>query len=172
MTGMRILTEDLRSELKKPLGDLLKGGESEVRKLLRQALEKEKPTRVIAVGDQTSRTLLEIGIKAHLLVCDGKIKRKKVSRIVFQETCMVKNPAGVISDEAMKAVRTALKSKSHYRIFVDGEEDLLTLAAILYAPEGSVVLYGQPDEGMVLVRITKQKRMLVKKIMDRMRLEG
>ena len=39
------------------------------------------------------------------------------------------------------------------KIVVEGEEDLATLPAILYAPPGSVVVYGQPDEGSVLVKV-------------------
>jgi uncharacterized protein (UPF0218 family) len=172
MTGVRILTENLRSELKKPLGDLLKGREDRVKNLLRKALEKEKPLQVIAVGDQTSKTLLNLGMRAHLHICDGKTKRKKIpKRILHGETVTVKNPAGVITDEALKAVKTALSSQVESSIFVDGEEDLLTLAAILYAPEGAAVLYGQPDEGIVFVKVTTQKRQLVKKIIDRMKVE-
>jgi uncharacterized protein (UPF0218 family) len=36
-------------------------------------------------------------------------------------------------------------------IVVNGEEDLATLPAVLAVPDGASVVYGQPDEGMVLV---------------------
>jgi len=44
------------------------------------------------------------------------------------------------------------------RIFVRGEEDLAAVPAMLMAPEGSAVLYGQPDQGVVLVQITESKK--------------
>jgi len=53
------------------------------------------------------------------------------------------------------------------RIFVRGEEDLAALPAILLAPEGSVVLYGQPDEGVVFVSITKSKKEEILDLLDK-----
>jgi uncharacterized protein (UPF0218 family) len=70
----------------------------------------------------------------------------------------VDNPAGVITEDLIDAVGNALKSDEHVRIFVRGEEDLAAVPAILMAPEGSAVLYGQPDEGVVLVKITSDKK--------------
>jgi uncharacterized protein (UPF0218 family) len=43
-------------------------------------------------------------------------------------------------------------------VVVDGEEDLLVLVAVLYAPVGGLVVYGQPGEGVVVVRVTDAKR--------------
>jgi uncharacterized protein (UPF0218 family) len=44
------------------------------------------------------------------------------------------------------------------RIVVSGEEDLLALPLFVMVPNGSVVLYGQPLEGMVIVRIDEKIR--------------
>jgi uncharacterized protein (UPF0218 family) len=44
------------------------------------------------------------------------------------------------------------------RILVTGEEDLLALPLFVIVPNGSVVLYGQPLEGMVIVRINEKIR--------------
>ena len=41
---------------------------------------------------------------------------------------------------------------------MDGEEDLLTLIAVLYATEKSFVVYGQPYAGIVIVEVTSEKR--------------
>lgn len=40
-------------------------------------------------------------------------------------------------------------------ILVDGEEDLAVLPCILTAPSGSLVLYGQPGEGLVVCEVDK-----------------
>jgi len=43
-------------------------------------------------------------------------------------------------------------------LIIDGEEDLLVLPVVQYAPIGSVVYYGQPGEGLVKVVVTKEKK--------------
>ena len=57
------------------------------------------------------------------------------------------------------------------KIVVDGEEDLATLPAILYAPLGSVVIYGQPNEGSVLVNVTSEMKLKIDKFMKQMIVE-
>jgi GTP-dependent dephospho-CoA kinase len=51
-----------------------------------------------------------------------------------------------------------LKMPFPVRIVVSGEEDLLALPLFVMVPNGSVVLYGQPLEGMVIVRIDETVR--------------
>lgn len=43
-------------------------------------------------------------------------------------------------------------------IVVDGEEDLLTLPAMAFAPVGAVLYYGQPNEGINEIDITEAKK--------------
>jgi len=50
---------------------------------------------------------------------------------------------------------------------VDGEEDMLALPIFSIAPDCSVVLYGQPLEGIVIVKITPKTRKKAKDLMDR-----
>ncbi|HYB92666.1 MAG TPA: DUF359 domain-containing protein [archaeon] len=52
---------------------------------------------------------------------------------------------------------------------VKGEEDLLALPAAINAPENSLIAYGQPNKGVVLVRVTKKKRSKIHKIMRSMK---
>jgi uncharacterized protein (UPF0218 family) len=66
----------------------------------------------------------------------------------------VRNPAGTLTDELMEA----LKLPTPLRIEVEGEEDLATLACGMLLPEGAVILYGQPGEGVVAVEVTAQER--------------
>jgi uncharacterized protein (UPF0218 family) len=86
--------------------------------------------------------------------------RKRVEPRVFsaENVVHVKNPQGTITEEAITAVREALESEEQTHIVVDGEEDLLTLVAVLYAPEKSLVVYGQPHEGIVVVKVTSEKK--------------
>ena len=54
------------------------------------------------------------------------------------------------------------------RIIVKGEEDLLVLPVVLFAPEKSVVIYGQPNEGLVIVKVNEEIRNKAKSIMNAM----
>ncbi len=49
-----------------------------------------------------------------------------------------------------------------------GEEDLLVLPVCIHAPENAVVLYGQPNRGLVIVRITPEIRNKVETLLDLM----
>ena len=72
-------------------------------------------------------------------------------------------------------IKTALKIKSAIKSFilkgkkswivVKGEEDLLALPAILFAPLQSVVLYGQMDLGIVAVEVTEENKKEVEVIL-------
>jgi hypothetical protein len=103
-----------------------------------------------------------MGLKPDVVVIDFKIVRKpaadrfKQTVEAFEATTIkVKNPAGVITQELREALEAG---NPPLKIIVDGEEDLATIPAVLSAPLGSVVAYGQPGEGLVLIEVTEQKR--------------
>jgi hypothetical protein len=54
------------------------------------------------------------------------------------------------------------------RIIVEGEEDLAVIPLICLLPENSLVVYGQPDEGVVAIRVTEDKKILIHDILGRM----
>ena len=58
--------------------------------------------------------------------------------------------------------------ENHVHVVVDGEEDLLTLVAVLYAPEGSFVVYGQPYQGIIVVKVTPEKKAEAKALLNTM----
>ena len=57
-------------------------------------------------------------------------------------------------EQLLVALREAVGSAEPVTIIVDGEEDLATLPALVLAPAGSSVIYGQPGAGMVHVAVT------------------
>jgi uncharacterized protein (UPF0218 family) len=77
------------------------------------------------------------------------------------------NEAGTISKKAVELLQDALEMSSPVRIIVDGEEDLLALPLFLIVPDKSVVMYGQPYEGLVVVKIDLKIRKKAKDLMDR-----
>jgi uncharacterized protein (UPF0218 family) len=87
------------------------------------------------------------------------------------KTIEVMNPAATLNPELIEMIKDSLAGKERIKIVVDGEEDLATLPVILYAPLGSAVVYGQPNEGSVLVEVTLEKKEQIKDLMGRMVLE-
>jgi len=99
----------------------------------------------------------------------------------------VRNPAGHISKTLVNVVKLAihrtLKRKyitntgvRLHRLYdkreclvvkVIGEEDLAGVPAILLSPLGTVVLYGQPQEGIVVVKVTEEKKRQLLQLLDR-----
>ena len=152
------ITPQLRVKLKEPFGLLVKGSFDATMAKMKELVENEKPPKIISVGDTVSRNLHEYAIWAQVTIIDNQYMRKKVQPINYTSKAVyVKNPQGTITQEAVEAVKEALKSNEHTHIVVEGEEDLLTLIAVAYAPVGSVVVYGQPYEGIVIVKVTPEK---------------
>jgi uncharacterized protein (UPF0218 family) len=106
-----------------------------------------------------------------LSITDNKRRRRKIKPRIFAGMRIVKvsNPQGTISEEAIAAVRQALEGEGRVHIIVEGEEDLLTIVAVLHAPEKSLVVYGQPFEGIVVVKVTSEKKVEAKNFLKAMK---
>lgn len=121
--------------------------------------------RTIVVGDASYENLLSVGVKPHLAILDFMVKRKPYKKYPAKVT--VSNPAGVITSSLWTVIGENLDSGGI--IGVDGEEDLAVIPAVLEADFDDVVLYGQPDEGMVYIKVdedVKQKIAMLLKIME------
>ncbi len=158
-----ILPDELRVELQKVHGELV--SEGEVKKYVRGNF-------VITVGDVVTYTLLKLGLDINVAVVDYKTKR---SEVIFEDIkkfgdifFKVKNPAGTITPELWKAVRDAIESKKRTRIDVEGEEDLAVLPAVLFAPQGAIVIYGMPNTGLVILKVKDEDKKSAMEIIKRM----
>jgi uncharacterized protein (UPF0218 family) len=87
--------------------------------------------------------------------------------IKAEVTYRVRNPAGVITRQAWDAIREAMQHREAV-IFVDGEEDLLAIPAILESPDSAFIVYGQPSQGLVVVTASPVTKHEVKEMMSRM----
>jgi len=136
---------------------------------LKVLVQRSKPSKVTTVGDVVSRETLAAGIQVSLRIVDEMTLRKRMSpvEIKAERTYRVTNPAGVITSEAWDTIKEALKEREAV-IFVDGEEDLLAIPAVLESPDNALVVYGQPSEGLVVVITSTQTKTEVRKIMNRM----
>jgi uncharacterized protein (UPF0218 family) len=170
MNILYTLTPELRIKLKKPLGTLIRGSYTETIKKLLDMIREEKPSTIISVGDTVSKNITENHAIPQLAIVDNKVMRRRIQPVptTAEKIIHVKNPPGTITKEAATAIQTALKSNCHVKIIVEGEEDLLTLIAVLHAPENAFVVYGQPYEGIVIVKVTPEKKAEVSEILKTM----
>jgi uncharacterized protein (UPF0218 family) len=159
MTIVYVLTPELSLKLKEPFGNLIQGTPDETMGNLKEMVEKEKPSRIISVGDIVSQNLHIHNINPQLTIIDNiSLRTQKIpTETVVQKTVFVDNPQGTITQEAISAVKEALESNEHTHIVVRGEEDLVTLIAVLYAPENAFVVYGQPHSGIVVVKVSPER---------------
>jgi GTP-dependent dephospho-CoA kinase len=171
MTTAYILTPELRLKLKDPFGKLIKGTPIETMTKINEMVEKEKPPKVISVGDIVSFNLHKHNIHPQLTIIDNVSLRDHIipQEDVVKKTVYVNNPRGTITQEAILAVKEALERNEHTHIVVKGEEDLLTLIAVLYAPENAFVVYGQPYSGIVVVKVTSKKKGQVQEFLNVMK---
>lgn len=150
------LPADLREDLKEPLGPIHRDLASLLEDLARP---------LITVGDVVSYHCEEAGHRPDLAIIDGRTKRSAVDPEIEQtlatrevERIDASNPAGTITASLLEAIAAGLETDEAAQVVVDGEEDLAALPAILLAPSGANVLYGQPDEGVVQVAVTSMAR--------------
>jgi uncharacterized protein (UPF0218 family) len=163
------LPENIRNELKIPLGRLILNSSSEKENYIRSVYSEKV---VITVGDATSELLIGLGLIPLLHIVDGQEKREKRSPPLADSVnteLTVKNNPGEISSESFNLIKNIFEQKPPIRLLVDGEEDLLVLPVCLFAPKNSVVMYGQPNEGLVIAEITEEVREKVLYLLNQMK---
>jgi uncharacterized protein (UPF0218 family) len=153
--------------MKIPLGELLpesQASKSNIKKYL------PENSYIISVGDRTTEKMINFDLIPSLQIIDGQEKREKREPPKLECTIelTVDNPAAEITSESISMIKKAFTLQSPVRIFVNGEEDLLVLPVCVHAPENAVVLYGQPNQGLVIVRITPEIRNKVQGLLDLM----
>jgi GTP-dependent dephospho-CoA kinase len=171
MTIAYTLTTKLRMKFKEPFGTLIEGTFDETMSKMKAIVEKEHPPKIVSVGDVVSHNLHEYNIHPQLTIVDNKFLRTQSmpETASVEETVNVNNPKGTITDEAILAIKQALEKNRHTHIVVKGEEDLLTLIAVMYSPENSYVVYGQPYSGIVIVKVTSEKKVQAQEFLNAMK---
>ncbi len=129
--------------------------------------------RVAAVGDMVSHTLMEAGVEPSLVVLDGKTERRPYGRgldeaLAGRELVEVENRAGSIEHDAQETLME-LAGEEGVAVLVEGEEDLLAIPLAIGMPEGSLVAYGQPGEGVVLMPVDRYLKSFLQNYLARMR---
>ena len=164
-----VISEALRESLKHPLGRLVRGTEAECNAVLVETVKRERPGVLIVVGDTISRNAIQSGIKPNVLIIDRLEKRSKAIPFLFHDVNVirVKNAPGRIEMKAWHAVEEAIR-EGNTLVEVDGEEDLLTIPAVLSAPIGSLIVYGQPGVGIVIITVSEDVKTATQGLLDSM----
>ncbi|OGK15709.1 hypothetical protein A2774_00490 [Candidatus Roizmanbacteria bacterium RIFCSPHIGHO2_01_FULL_39_12c] len=120
-----------------------------------------------AVSDEFSRSKFQIK-----KVDSGQARMTQFrGELATPESISLLNDPGTINIktalELKKSFNKYLKNQEKQLLVVRGEEDLLALSSILFAPLGAVVLYGQMDLGVVMVEVTEEKKWEVREILKR-----
>lgn len=159
------LPKSLRQDLKEPLGPIY----TDAGELLADATEP-----IVAVGDIVTYHLLTAGHTPTVALVDERTKRSEVDSEVrariagFDREHEIDNPPATLTGALLELLQTGLDEGGTTLIRVDGEEDLAALPAILAVPAGASVVYGQPDEGMVLVTTDEENRQFVRDLVGQM----
>ncbi len=154
-----LLPERLREKLRRPWGKVILGNKKEVGEKFALFLKKKKFKKIVTVGDFCSQHLF-----SHLKIFDGKVKRRKI-RHSLSYSLSLKNPKGTIQKEAFKIIKEGLMKNKN--IFVEGEEDLLVIPAVLLAPSKTLVVYGLPSKGICLIEVNKKTKKKIKKLLEK-----
>lgn len=136
---------------------------------LSEILENSRPPMFAAVGDYVTRNIIEAGMQPDIAVIDHRIMREDVEPFNFRrEKAYVLNPQGSVTVESQRVLHDAITFNRKLGVVVEGEEDLLVLPLMAMMPTGSVIVYGQPREGMVVVTLTEERRRWAKHFMTMM----
>ncbi|HOT03046.1 MAG TPA: GTP-dependent dephospho-CoA kinase family protein [Methanolinea sp.] len=122
--------------------------------------------RIYTVGDVVTGNVLSMGIIPDVAVIDGHTMRSPCGRApeVFPRVFHARNPPGTITEMLVEALAKAVACPPAL-VFVDGEEDLAVIPLVLVAPEGGLILYGQPSQGVVVREIDEEARGTAKSLL-------
>ena len=184
-----IMPESLRPVLQKPLGQVFKDEKS-----LLQCINTLKHIMIIAVGDIIVDSLLKTGIDPDVKIIDFRSRRKKRTDLFAKLQHIQKGPSlinkpGTINLKTAEKLKQLIQSNLSLRakrsnldkeiassssaprddrwLVIDGEEDLLALPAILFAPLNSLVLYGHWQHGIIAVEVNEKMKNKALSIIDK-----
>ncbi len=128
--------------------------------------------KIAAVGDFCIRRLSEAGVEPDIAVFDFMCMRRPIDEETrkliekkYPNPIRVENAAGTITD-GLAGILSKAAEEEKAAVRVLGEEDLSSLALMAILPDGWVLAYGQPGEGMVLVEASEKIRGDAKSLME------
>jgi GTP-dependent dephospho-CoA kinase len=157
---MLTLPEEHRKLFQEPFGELYRN--------LDEVIPKISGCSIYAVGDIVTHNLQKKGITPAIAVIDGHTMRLpcRKTQVVHGECLRVKNPAGTLTDDLIRALEYAIEHPP-VTVIVEGEEDLAVIPLVIAAPERAVILYGQPHQGVVLRKVNSEAKNIARQFLSR-----
>ncbi len=132
----------------------------------------------VLVGDKTLETFINNHWHYNLTFFDGKQQRvitqsQAINKLTISQT--LTNQAGTINQMVINFLLNYQKEaifdqsyiKSVKNIYIKGEEDLVAVASILTLPLGTYIYYGQPNKGLVEIKLTSNLKHQVFSILNK-----
>ncbi|XOB46778.1 MAG: DUF359 domain-containing protein [Candidatus Nealsonbacteria bacterium] len=153
------LPDELRPELRKVWGIPILGKKKEIAKKYKKLIKERKFKKIITIGDCCS-----LSLSSDIKIFDGKINRKKIKKsLPFSLNCS--NPPGTIQEKVWPIIKKAIKENKN--VFIDGEEDLLVIPAVLLSEKHSAVVYGFFDKGICLIEVSEKTKKTFKELLKK-----
>lgn len=163
-----ILPNRLRKELRKIWGISIFGQKREVFKKYEKFIGKRNFKKIITVGDYCS-----FNLTSDIKIFDGKIGRKKI-KIPFKLKKILilscSNPPGTIQSRVWLIIKRAIRENRN--VFIQGEEDLLVIPAVLISKKGGLVVYGFPKKGICFIEVSPKIKKIFKELLKKFSTEA
>jgi phosphopantetheine adenylyltransferase/uncharacterized protein (UPF0218 family) len=161
-----------RFHFRRPFATLLSGSQNQLNWAglkAKKILTRQPPLLTIAVGDIAVISLLQQNLPLNLAIVDLKTKRQPLFSSLDKLGLhpdphhTATNPSSSLTPSLIQALKSSLTPSLqphtiHQTILVKGEEDLAVLPAILLSPLNTAIFYGQPNQGLVHIRVTEKSK--------------
>jgi uncharacterized protein (UPF0218 family) len=157
---MLLLPEDKRSLFRQPFGIVYPD--------IQSILVKVSGKIIFSVGDVVTHQLVQSMVLPKLAIIDGHTMRKPVNFSPpkgFKRILKAKNPPGTLTPQLFMVLKKGV-AEGETLIEIEGEEDLAVIPLVIEAPLGAVILYGQPNEGIVLCEITRAAKEKAREMLE------
>ncbi len=162
------MPESLRPVLARGAGELVSSVGSYLETAVKALRVISECSLIIAVGDIACVSIAKAGVVPDVCIIDLRTRRNselpdslRIDDRVYGSVIKAWNPASLITEEALNAVKTGIdnaRAGIKTLIIIDGEEDLLTLPATIYAMNNECIIYGKPDEGLAIIKVNESIR--------------
>ena len=150
------VSEKLRFLLQQPQGKLIK---QNIVKKIKNIVKNNKPFKIALVGDFITNFFIEKSLPFNYATVDFKVQRQTYPQLIRAKiSTTARNPAGQITASVSQKIFKLTKKRSLGLIRILGEEDLTVIPFILSLPLTSLVIYGQPGNGCVVVAVDENAK--------------
>lgn len=167
------LSEDQKGDFRRIFGNI----HSSTNEAL-HAVPRARNKKLITIGDVTSYNAISAGGSPDVIVYDGLESRERTKTWMknFLDAYMgeehtLQNPAGHIVSKAWSVADTCIAAAGKCKVVVKGEEDLTAIPFIVQSPNGTVVLYGLRDRGVVSIVVDDAIKETCRKLLNRMKVK-